>query len=92
MARAETRFRLSAKWTSPFKSVGGGGAVYLLPSAKGPRTGGSNVDSPMFWEMGRVLLPRVGGGRGLDRLGGGGGGVICGGGGGGGGGGSLVDY
>jgi hypothetical protein len=42
--RAETRFRLSAKPTSPFKSAGGGGVlVQSTTGSRGVRTSGNNA-------------------------------------------------
>jgi len=45
--RAETRFRLSAKWTSPFKSAGA--SVPSTTSSRGVRISGSNAGYTMFW-------------------------------------------
>ena len=45
--RAETRFRLSAKRTSPFKSVGGA-SVQLITGSRGVRISGSNAGYTMF--------------------------------------------
>ena len=44
--RAETRFRLSAKRTSPFKSVGT--SVQSTTGSRGVRISGSNVGNTMF--------------------------------------------
>jgi len=44
--RAETRFRLLAKWTSPFKSVGV--SVRLTTGCRGARISGSNAGYTMF--------------------------------------------
>ena len=44
--RAETRFRLSAKWASPFKSVGA--SVQSTAGSRGVRVSGSNVGYTMF--------------------------------------------
>jgi hypothetical protein len=44
--RAETRFRLSAKWTSPFKSAGA--SVQSTTGSRGARISGSNAGYPMF--------------------------------------------
>ena len=44
--RAETRFRLSAKRTSPFKSVGA--SVQLTTGSRGVRISGSNAGYAMF--------------------------------------------
>jgi len=44
--RAETRFRLSAKRTSPFKSEGA--SVQLTTGSRGVRISGSNVGYTMF--------------------------------------------
>jgi len=44
--RAETRFGLSAKWTSPFKLVGG--SVQLTTGSRGVRISGSNAGYTMF--------------------------------------------
>ena len=47
--RAETRFRLSAKRTSPFKSAGGWGAsVQSTTCSRGVRISGSNAGYTMF--------------------------------------------
>jgi hypothetical protein len=46
MARAETRFRLSAKRMSPFKSAGA--SVQLNTGSRGVRVSGSNVKYTMF--------------------------------------------
>ena len=46
--RAETRFRLSAKRRSPFKSVGGGASVQSTPGGRGVRISGSNAGHSMF--------------------------------------------
>ena len=45
-ARAETRFRLSAKRTSPFKSAGA--SVQSTTGSRGARISGSNVGYTMF--------------------------------------------
>ena len=44
--RAETRFRLSAKWTSPFKSVGA--SVQSTTGSRGVRIGSSNAGYTIF--------------------------------------------
>jgi len=44
--RAETRFRLSAKWTSPFKSAGA--SVRSTTGSRGVRISGSNAGYTMF--------------------------------------------
>jgi hypothetical protein len=44
--RAETRFRLSAKWTSPFKSAGA--SVQSTTGSRGVRISGSNAGYIMF--------------------------------------------
>jgi len=44
--RAETRFRLSAKWTSPFKSAGA--SVQSTTGSRGVRISGSNAGYTMF--------------------------------------------
>ena len=44
--RAETRFRLSAKWTSPLKSAGA--SVQSTTGSRGVRVGGSNAGYTMF--------------------------------------------
>jgi hypothetical protein len=44
--RAETRFRLSAKWTSPFKSSGA--SVQSTTARRGGRISGSNVGYIIF--------------------------------------------
>jgi hypothetical protein len=45
--RAETRFRLSAKWSSPFKSAGGGGRQFSrLLAAEAGASGGVMLDTP----------------------------------------------
>jgi hypothetical protein len=46
--RAETRFPLSAKRTSPFKSVGGGASVQSTTGSRGARISGSNAGRTMF--------------------------------------------
>jgi hypothetical protein len=49
--RAETRFRLSAKQTSPFKSAvggGGGASVQSTTGSRGVRISGSNAGYTMF--------------------------------------------
>ena len=43
---AETRFRLSVKWTSPFKSAGA--SVQLTTGSRGVRISGSNAGYIMF--------------------------------------------
>ena len=43
---AETRFRLSAKWTSPFKSAGA--SVQSTAGSRGVRFSGSNAGYTMF--------------------------------------------
>jgi hypothetical protein len=43
---AETRFRLSAKWTSPFKSAGA--SVQPTTNSRGVRISGSNAGYTMF--------------------------------------------
>jgi len=45
--RAETRFRLSAKRTRPFKSAGGGGSVQSTTGSRGVRISGSNAGYTM---------------------------------------------
>jgi len=45
-ARSETRFRLSAKWTSPFKSAGA--SVQSTTDSRGVRISGSNAGYTMF--------------------------------------------
>ena len=45
--RAETRFRLSAKRTKPFKSAGA--SVQSTTGSRGVRTSGSNAGYTMFW-------------------------------------------
>jgi len=45
-ARAETRFRLSAKWTSPFKSAGA--SVQSTTGSRGVCISGSNPGYTMF--------------------------------------------
>jgi len=45
-ARTETRFRLSAKWTSPFNSAGA--SVQLTTGSRGVRISGSNAGYTMF--------------------------------------------
>jgi hypothetical protein len=44
--RAETRFGLSAKWTSPFKSAGA--SVQSTAGSRGVRISGSNAGCTMF--------------------------------------------
>jgi len=44
--RAETRFRLSAKWTSPFKSAGA--SVQSIIGSRGVRISGSNAGYTVF--------------------------------------------
>ena len=44
--RAETRFRLSAKWTSPFKSAGA--SVHSTPGSQGVHISSSNAGYTMF--------------------------------------------
>ena len=44
--RAETRFRLSAKWTIPFKSAGA--SVQSTTGSRGVRISGSNAGYTMF--------------------------------------------
>ena len=44
--RTETRFRLSAKWTSPFKSDGA--SVLSTTGSRGVRISGSNAGYNMF--------------------------------------------
>ena len=46
--RAETRFRLSAKRTSLFKSAGGGASVQSTTGSSGVRISGSNAGYTMF--------------------------------------------
>jgi len=46
--RAETRFSLSAKRTSPFKSGVGGGSVQSTTGSRGVRISGSNAGYIMF--------------------------------------------
>jgi len=45
---AETRFRLSAKRTSPFKSAGGGASVQSATGSRGVHISGSNAGYTMF--------------------------------------------
>ena len=52
--RAETRFRLSPKRTSPFKSAGT--SVQSTTSSRGVRISGSNVGYTMFRGSVRVLV------------------------------------
>ena len=47
--RAETRFRLSAKRTSPIKSAGGGASVQLTTGSRGVHISDSNAGYTMFW-------------------------------------------
>jgi hypothetical protein len=51
--RAETRFRLSPKWTSPFKSVGA--SVQSTVGNQGVRISGSNAGYTVFGDGVRVL-------------------------------------
>jgi hypothetical protein len=44
--RAETRFGLSVKWTSPFKSVGA--SFHSTPGSRGVRISGSNAGYTVF--------------------------------------------
>jgi len=44
--RAETGFRLSAKWTSPFKLAGA--SVQSITGSRGVRISGSNAGYTMF--------------------------------------------
>ena len=44
--RTETRFRLSAKWTSPFKSAGA--SIQSTTGSRGVRISGSNAGYTMF--------------------------------------------
>jgi len=44
--RAETRFRLSAKRTSPFKSAGA--SIQSTTGSRGVRISGSNIEYTMF--------------------------------------------
>jgi hypothetical protein len=46
--RVETRFRLSAKWMSPFKSAPGGGSIQSTTGSRGVLISGSNVGYTMF--------------------------------------------
>ena len=46
--REETRSRLSAKRTSPFKSARGGGSVQSTTGSRGVRISGSNAGYTMF--------------------------------------------
>ena len=46
--RTETRFDLSAKRTSPFKSARGGGSVQSTAGSRGVRISGSNAVYTMF--------------------------------------------
>ena len=46
--RAETRFGLSAKWTSPFKSERAGGSVQSTTGSRGVRISCSNTGYTMF--------------------------------------------
>jgi hypothetical protein len=48
VTRAETRFRLSAKRTSPFKSAGGGASVQSTTGSRGVHISGSNAGYTMF--------------------------------------------
>ena len=54
--RAETRFGLSSKRTSPFKSAGGGGALHSTTGSRGVRISGSNAGYTMF----RVSVKGIG--------------------------------
>jgi len=45
--RAETRFRLSAKWTIPFKSAGA--SVHSTTGSRDVRISSSNAGYTMFW-------------------------------------------
>jgi len=45
---AETRFGLSAKWTSPFKSARGGGSVQSTIGSRSVRISGSDAGYTMF--------------------------------------------
>ena len=51
--RAETRFRLSVNWTSPFKSVGQ--SVQSTTGSRGVCISGSNADTPLSKVVWRVL-------------------------------------
>ena len=51
--RAETRFRFSPQWTSPFKSVGA--SVQSTAGSRGVRISGSNAEYTMFRGSVRVL-------------------------------------
>jgi len=53
MAHAETRFRLSAKRTSPFKSAGA--SVQSTTGSRGVRISGSSAGYTMFRGSVRVL-------------------------------------
>jgi hypothetical protein len=53
MARPETRFRLSAKRTNPFKSAGA--SVQSTTGSRGVRISGSNAGYTMFRGSARVL-------------------------------------
>jgi len=48
-ARTETRFRLSAKRTIPFKSAGSGASVQSTSGSRVVRVSGSNPGYTMFW-------------------------------------------
>ena len=54
---AETRFRLSAKWTSPFKSAGA--SVQSTTGSQGVRISGSNAGYIMFWGSVSPSPPRL---------------------------------
>jgi hypothetical protein len=54
--RSETRFRLSAKWMSPFKSVGA--PVQPTTGSRGVRISGSTGGYTMFLDCVRVLATR----------------------------------
>jgi len=47
--RAETRFRLSAKWTNPFKSAGA--SVQSTTGSRGVHISGSNAGYTVFSEV-----------------------------------------
>ena len=49
--RAETRFGLSSKRTSPFKSAGGGGALHSTTGSRGVRISGSNAGYTFFFYL-----------------------------------------
>jgi hypothetical protein len=55
VTRAETRFRLPAKRTSPFKSAEGGESVQSTTGSRGVRISGSNARYTMFRGSGYPL-------------------------------------